>query len=189
MHGGNIMEYSKKELKDILDNHKLWLSTNRKEGSRADLRSANLSGADLRGADLRSADLRSADLYSADLRSADLYSADLRSANLYSADLRSANLSGADLYSADLRSADLRSASLEGAVLDEIKGKKIITFQAGRDFAYTCDGNIKIGCESHTIEYWVSNFEEIGISNKYTKDELKLYGDFIKYINSLGELA
>ena len=169
MHGGNIMEYSKKELKDILDNHKLWLSTNRKEGSRADLRSANLSGADLRGADLRSADLRSADLYSADLRSADLYSADLRSANL----------SG----------ADLRSASLEGAVLDEIKGKKIITFQAGRDFAYTCDGNIKIGCESHTIEYWVSNFEEIGISNKYTKDELKLYGDFIKYINSLGELA
>ena len=52
----------KKELDKILDNHKLWLSTNGEQGERADLRSADLRSADLRSADLRSADLRYANL-------------------------------------------------------------------------------------------------------------------------------
>ena len=68
------MEQAK--LNKILDEHKLWLKTNGKEGKKADLRSANLSSANLRSANLRSADLRYADLRYADLRYADLdYSA------------------------------------------------------------------------------------------------------------------
>lgn len=74
--------FTKQELDKILDNHKLWLSSDGKEGERADLshtnlRSANLSYANLRYADLGSADLRSADLHNADLRSANLSSANL----------------------------------------------------------------------------------------------------------------
>ena len=58
------MEQAK--LDKILDNHKLWLKTNGKQGERANLRYANLRSADLRSADLRSADLSSANLdYSA----------------------------------------------------------------------------------------------------------------------------
>ena len=83
---------SKQELDKIIDNHKLWLSSNGGKGERANLRYADLSSADLRSADLRSANLRSADLRSADLRSADLRSADLRSANLSYADLSYADL-------------------------------------------------------------------------------------------------
>ena len=98
---------NRKELDKILDNHKLWLSTNGEQGERADLSSANLSYADLSSADLRSANLISADLRYADLRSANLSSADLRSANLSYANLRSADLSSANLISADLSSADL----------------------------------------------------------------------------------
>ena len=78
--------FTRKELDKILDNHKLWLSSNGEKGERADLRYANLHYANLSSADLRYADLRSADLSSADLSSADLRYADLRSANLdYSA--------------------------------------------------------------------------------------------------------
>ena len=84
------MEQAK--LNKILDEHKLWLKTNGKEGKKADLRSADLRSADLRYADLSDADLRSADLRSADLRSADLSDADLRSADLSDANLSSANL-------------------------------------------------------------------------------------------------
>ena len=69
------MEQAK--LDKILDNHKLWLKTNGKQGERADLSSANLSYANLRYANLSYADLRYADLSSANLRSADLRSAEL----------------------------------------------------------------------------------------------------------------
>ena len=67
----------KEELQEILEQHKLWLSSDGKEGKRADLRYADLRYANLRSADLRYADLRYADLRYANLRSADLSSADL----------------------------------------------------------------------------------------------------------------
>lgn len=50
----------KKELTEILEQHKLWL--NNESGERADLRGANLIDADLRGANLRGANLIGADL-------------------------------------------------------------------------------------------------------------------------------
>ena len=102
-----MKNFTKQELDKIIDNHKLWLSSNGEKGEMANLRSANLRSANLRSANLRYADLRSADLRSADLRYADLRSADLRYADLSSADLSSADLRSADLSSADLRSADL----------------------------------------------------------------------------------
>jgi hypothetical protein len=60
-------------LRDILENHKKWLTNDggeRANLSGADLRWANLSGANLRGADLRWADLRRANLSEADLSEA-----------------------------------------------------------------------------------------------------------------------
>ncbi|EDT7875523.1 pentapeptide repeat-containing protein, partial [Salmonella enterica subsp. enterica serovar Mbandaka] len=55
------------DLSKILEEHKVWITSMRESGSRADL-----CGADLRGADLCGADLRGADLCGADLRDADL---------------------------------------------------------------------------------------------------------------------
>ena len=49
------MEASK--LKQVLEQHKLWLETNGVQGQYANLRGANLEGADLSGADLRYANL------------------------------------------------------------------------------------------------------------------------------------
>jgi hypothetical protein len=43
------------ELKDILDQHRLWLESGQKQGKRANLRGANLRGAILRGAYLQGA--------------------------------------------------------------------------------------------------------------------------------------
>ena len=50
------------ELKEILDQHKLWLKSDGKEGKRADLRKANLKGANLSKANLSGANLSKADL-------------------------------------------------------------------------------------------------------------------------------
>ncbi|EBW9638693.1 pentapeptide repeat-containing protein, partial [Salmonella enterica subsp. enterica serovar Typhimurium] len=56
------------DLSKILEEHKVWITSMRESGSRA-----NLYGANLRGADLRDADLCGADLYGANLRGANLY--------------------------------------------------------------------------------------------------------------------
>ncbi|EDZ6576801.1 pentapeptide repeat-containing protein, partial [Salmonella enterica] len=50
------------DLSKILEEHKVWITSMRESGSRADLRDADLCGADLRDADLRGADLCGANL-------------------------------------------------------------------------------------------------------------------------------
>ncbi|ECO2554363.1 pentapeptide repeat-containing protein, partial [Salmonella enterica] len=55
------------DLSKILEEHKVWITSIRESGSRA-----NLCGANLRDADLRGANLRDADLCGANLRDADL---------------------------------------------------------------------------------------------------------------------
>ena len=60
--------YTPEELKTVLEDHKKWLeSDDGEEGSRADLRDADLRDANLCRADLCDADLRRADLCDADL--------------------------------------------------------------------------------------------------------------------------
>jgi len=168
-----MAQYTQKQLKTILSEHKLWLQG--EGGRRADLRKANIRYADIRGADLRYADLSSAnlinadlhyaDLSGADLRYADLSSANLHYANLREADLHGAHLSGANLRYVDLRYADLSSANLSGADLRyadlssanllcagnmrEIKTLQIEKWAIG----YTAD-TLQIGCQRHPISKW-----------------------------------
>ncbi|EAS6401468.1 pentapeptide repeat-containing protein [Salmonella enterica] len=105
------------DLSKILEEHKVWITSMRESGSRANLRGANLRDANLRGANLRDADLCGADLCGANLRDANLRGANLRDANLRDANLRDANLCGANLRDADLRGADLCGANLRDANL------------------------------------------------------------------------
>ncbi|MSO37447.1 MAG: pentapeptide repeat-containing protein [Acidimicrobiia bacterium] len=114
-----VIEVTKAELKAILADHALWLSSYEAEGSRADLRNANLSNANLSNADLRNAYLRNADLISANLEDANLEGANLAHANLEGASLRNTGLEYANLSSAILRNADLSNADLSNAILRE----------------------------------------------------------------------
>ena len=136
-----------KPLREILEAHRIWVESEHKTGTRADLNGAKLSRADLSGAKLSRADLSGADLGGADLsganlvranlfegdlsgarmvrtdlRGADLPQADLREAILFEGDLRMAklvrsDLRGADLIVANLSEADLGGADLSGAYL------------------------------------------------------------------------
>jgi hypothetical protein len=74
------MEASK--LKDILEQHKLWLDTNGKLGERAYLADANLMDANLMDANLTNANLMDANLTRANLTDANLTGANLKDANL-----------------------------------------------------------------------------------------------------------
>ncbi|EAU7459333.1 pentapeptide repeat-containing protein [Salmonella enterica] len=172
------------DLSKILEEHKVWITSMRESGSRADLRGANLYGADLCGAnlcdadlyganlcdanlrgadlcdaDLRGADLRGANLRGADLRGANLCGADLCGANLCDADLCGANLCDADLCGANLRGADLRGANLCDADLPDltfvILGEKYFISITNGEY-------VRAGCQNHTVEEW----------RKYSKQEI-----------------
>lgn len=164
---------TKRQLNKILRQHGLWLSSNGEDGTRADLR-----GADLRKVNLSKADLRGANLSGANLYRANLSGADLSWANLHGADLSWANLSGADLFGANLIGANLSRANLSWANLYRAKG--ILVFQAGKHMAYATSAGIKIGCEWHDIPAWLEQYKAIGQKSRYTKAEIEDYGNFIK---------
>ncbi|HGX2707081.1 TPA: pentapeptide repeat-containing protein [Salmonella enterica subsp. enterica serovar Newport] len=146
-------------LSKILEEHKVWITSMRESGSRANLYGADLYGADLRGADLRGANLRGANLRGANLYGADLYGADLRGANLRGANLRDANLRDANLRDANLRDANLRDANLRGANLPDltfvILGEKYFISITNGEY-------VRAGCQNHTVEEW----------RKYSKQEI-----------------
>ncbi|EJC0213440.1 pentapeptide repeat-containing protein [Salmonella enterica] len=132
------------DLSKILEEHKVWITSMRESGSRANLRDANLRDAYLRDANLRGADLRGADLCGADLRGA----------NLRDAYLRDANLRGADLCGADLRGADLCGADLPDLTFVILGEKYFISITNGE--------YVRAGCQNHTVEEW----------RKYSKREI-----------------
>ncbi|EBX8951159.1 pentapeptide repeat-containing protein [Salmonella enterica subsp. enterica serovar Typhimurium] len=172
------------DLSKILEEHKVWITSMRESGSRANLCDANLCGADLRGANLCDANLRGADLRGANLRGADLRGANLCDANLCGANLCDANLCGANLCGAnlcdanlcdtnlcdanlcdtnlrgaDLYGADLRDANLCGADLPDltfvILGEKYFISITNGEY-------VRAGCQNHTVEEW----------RKYSKQEI-----------------
>ncbi|HAO7590641.1 TPA: pentapeptide repeat-containing protein [Salmonella enterica subsp. enterica serovar Mbandaka] len=162
------------DLSKILEEHKVWITSMRESGSRADLRDADLFGADLCGANLRGANLRGADLYGANLRDADLRDADLFGADLCGADLRGANLRGADLcganlcganlFGADLCGANLRGANLRGANLCGADLPDLTFVILGEKYfiSITNGEYVRAGCQNHTVEEW----------RKYSKQEI-----------------
>jgi hypothetical protein len=112
---------SEEELKEILEEHKLWLETrygNEVKGKCADLSNAYLRYANLENANLENADLYNADLYNANLENANLENTDLRYANLYNANLYNSNLENANLRYASLYNTNLCNANLYNADLE-----------------------------------------------------------------------
>ncbi|EGQ2377327.1 pentapeptide repeat-containing protein [Salmonella enterica] len=172
------------DLSKILEEHKVWITSMRESGSRANLYGANLYGADLCGANLCDADLYGANLCDANLRGADLCDAnlrgaDLRGANLRGADLRGANLCGADLCGANLCDADLcganlcdadlcganlRGADLRGANLCDADLPDLTFVILGEKYfiSITNGEYVRAGCQNHTVEEW----------RKYSKQEI-----------------
>ncbi|EHC7731426.1 pentapeptide repeat-containing protein [Salmonella enterica subsp. enterica serovar Braenderup] len=142
------------DLSKILEEHKVWTTSMRESGSRADLRGADLRDADLLGANLCGANLRGANLCGADLCGANLRGANLCGADLRGADLRDADLLGANLCGANLCGADLRGANLPDLTFVILGEKYFISITNGE--------YVRAGCQNHTVEEW----------RKYSKQEI-----------------
>ena len=187
---------TKATLEEILKKHALYLAGD-PMGSQANLRGAdlryanlrdaNLSRAYLSGADLSAADLRDANLSDANLCGANLSDAYLRGADLSAADLRDANLCGANLSGANLRGADLSRADLSGvtysgnSIFLNTNGVNILTATFGKHQVVSIDANAGVGCHFYPLDFWVSNYDRIGEKAGYTPDEIRVYGNILKF--------
>ena len=129
----------------------------------ANLEDANLEDANLEDANLEGANLEDANLEGANLRGANLWGANLRGANLWGA-----NLEGANLWGANLRGANLRGANLWGA-----KNAPLII--NGLRWVVIVDGigNMRIGCQFHSIERWKGFSDEL--INRMDSDALEFW--------------
>jgi uncharacterized protein YjbI with pentapeptide repeats len=107
-----------KELKKILESHHLWLSSDGKDGERANFERADLRDADLQKAMLNKAEFKNANLIGANLQGAQLRGASFDGAELSWADLRNASLDEAGFKKASLPEANLQGAKLPGASFD-----------------------------------------------------------------------
>ena len=116
---------TRRDLREVLENHASWLNSAGETGIQADLSGKNLESFDLVDARLSHAllnktILKGADLMLADLRGATLVQANLADANLLGTQLQQSNLQGADLEGATgLLSPQLAGTNLFGAILSE----------------------------------------------------------------------
>ena len=190
------------ELKEILDQHRLWIQSNGAEGQRANLgyadftganliganlMNASLSGADLRYANLSGADLGGANLEGANLWGADLNGASLHSANLVNANLTRANLTGANLTGANLTGADLDSANLTNAILPDISWIKAgCLVQLNKNmygFYLKKDNKMRnLNFIQDSFGFFIQNNEEEGTFDMLVEDRvIRGIPDWVKY--------
>ena len=156
------------DIKKILEQHKIWLSSGGKEGNKADLSNANLSDANLSNANLSGANLSNANLSNANLRCADMRGAYLRTANLRDAYLRTANLNG----------ANLRDAYLARTILPN---STFIIF--GEKYFISIFSNcVRAGCQCHSVNEW-RQFSKQDIFDMDGEDSLKFYPRLLDIID------
>lgn len=126
---------TKREIKDILKKHKMWLS-DEEGGECADFSGADLRGANFMDAKLMSADFSRSNLMDANFMGADLSGASFHDANLFGAGFTQAILEnaffiGADLryarfYDANLKRADFLGAKLKGAIFERAQLERVL---------------------------------------------------------------
>jgi len=104
-------------LKEVLELHGKWLSTEGKEGTRLSLKNAVFQEVDLHDANLQEAELEGANFSVADLMRTNLRRANLRNADFWMADLKDTDLQGADLQGANFTDAtNLTQKQIDSAI-------------------------------------------------------------------------
>jgi uncharacterized protein YjbI with pentapeptide repeats len=147
-HPARYREISKKELKQILEEHAKWLESNGKEGEKANLEKINLENFNLIKVNLQKADLSGANLVNANLQNAKLYDANMQKAFLFDANLHKAKLSRANLQMtfisrANMQEAILAGSNLKNAHLEDTNLQKALLESANLQEAYLISANLQ----------------------------------------------
>ena len=96
--------------------------------------------------------------------------------NFHGGDFHGGNFRGGNFRGGDFRGGNFHGGDYEVSML-QIQGSKHFCYAYFEDDGSICLG---IGCERHSIEWWIESYSEIGNNENYTAeqvDEYKLYID------------
>ena len=112
------------------------------------------------------------DFYGGDFRGGDFYGGDFYGGNFHGGYFHGGNFYGGNFHGGNFRGGDYEVLMLQ------IQGSKHFCYAYfSEEDNSVCLG---IGCERHTIEWWLENYASIGQEENYTDeqvDEYKLYID------------
>ncbi|MGB0505800.1 MAG: pentapeptide repeat-containing protein [Pikeienuella sp.] len=131
------------EIEQTLEQHKLWLRSDGREGKRAELSRVNLSQQDLRNVDLSRAILNYVRFDRADLTGATFCAAEMIGVQLNYAILKGADLSGAILNKANFVRTNLEGANLSKTSLLSITGRGANFDNANLDQSQAIGANLE----------------------------------------------
>jgi len=123
---------------------------------------------------------------------ANLSGANLSGANLFYAKLYGANLSGAYLSGANLSRANLSGANLSGADLRiAVMDTPVYQFYLGKYNAVATKDYLRVGCEVHSWDEWLTNYNQYGVSAGFSDKEIQDHSRVIKLFHELlcGEIT
>jgi uncharacterized protein YjbI with pentapeptide repeats len=166
MEGAEEVTLSDDELDEILSEHEIWVDTDKRRGTQADLTGVYLRGQDLRGRNLQQAIFKSADLEGATLRGSDLSGTDFRSATLIGVDLVDATAKESEVgkgvlqsvEKARFQSADLDRANLSGGVFSEALFQQASLDETVFQGADLSDANLS-NAEGSEVDFRRANLE------------------------------
>jgi hypothetical protein len=168
----------------LIQDHKLWIDSDGKEGKcltlkLVDLRKKDFSGLNLSNANFIECNLRDANFSNCDLRNSNFFYSDLFSVDFRNSDLRCVNLMMTEMCGVKLTGANLYDAELGGAKLSSSGIFSITTM--GMTVVLNHPKQIQIGDMIYSPEYWLENTSTIAIKNRQKEDEIEKYRKYIEF--------
>ena len=142
---------------------------------------AIIMGGDFMGGNFYGGNFYGGNFYGGNFYGGDFYGGDFMGGNFRGGDFRGGDFRGGDFCGGNFRGGDFHGGDFRGGDYEismlQIQGSKHFCYAYFEDDGSICLG---IGCERHSIEWWIESYSEIGNNENYTAeqvDEYKLYID------------
>lgn len=171
-------------INESIQDHKLWIDSDGKEGNcltlkLVDLRKKDFSGLNLSNANFIECNLRDVNFSNCNLRNSNFFYSDLSFVDFRNTDLKCANLMITDMGGVKLTGANLYDCELMGAKLSSSGIFSITTM--GMTVTLNHPKQIQIGDMIYSPEYWLENTSTIAIKNRQKEDEIEKYRKYIEF--------
>ena len=141
-----------------------------------DFRGGNFYGGNFHGGYFNGGDFRGGNFHGGNFHGGNFRGGNFRGGNFRGGNFHGGDFHGGDFHGGNFRGGNFHGGDYEVSML-QIQGSKHFCYAYFEDDGSICLG---IGCERHSIEWWIESYSEIGNNENYTAeqvDEYKLYID------------
>ena len=144
--------------------------------SGGDFWGGDFRGGTFRGGTFSGGDFRGGDFWGGTFSGGDFWGGDFRGGDFWGGTFMGGTFMGGDFRGGDFWGGDFWGGTYEVSML-QIQGTQHFCYAYPQEDGSICLG---IGCERHSIEWWIENYASIGQEKNYTAeqvDEYKMYID------------